>query len=141
LQTLEGISTALDKSSSVSSGVAGLWFWVIPIGNVIWQSLVTLAAILAVIKPFANYTQQIQQKSEILSKWKLYDEEINYLRISIKQFGQYDEENRNTFLALLKTRSSIEKGKTDAPDNKLQLKCEEKVKTELPADKFFIPED
>jgi hypothetical protein len=52
---------------SISSGVAGLWFWETLVGGIIWKIIVTLAAFTAVVKPLIKLSDRIQEQSVILA--------------------------------------------------------------------------
>ncbi len=127
---------------SVSSGVAGLWIWETVVGGIIWKALATLAAFLAVIKPIVKLSDQVQKKSQVLTNWRLLDDGLQQLILAINAYGKYDDEMRNSFLTLMKTKTTIIKEEpTEGVDEKLRRLCFEQVKRELPSDSFFIPEE
>jgi len=127
---------------SASSVFAGLWFWETAVGGIIWKVLATLAAFLAVYKPIVRLSDQVQQKSEILTNWRLLDDGLQQLVLSISQYRKYDDEMRNSFFTLMKTRTTIiQKEPTEGVDDRLRNKCFEQVNKELPPDNFFVPEE
>jgi hypothetical protein len=127
---------------SVSSGVAGLWLWETAVGGIIWKALVTLAAFIAVVKPLVKFSDQIQQKSETLTSWRLLDDGLRQLIILVRQCRKYDEEMQNRFLTLIQTKSTIvQREPPESVDERLRRRCFEQVNQELPSDKFFVPEE
>ena len=127
---------------TVSSGIAGLWLWQNVVGGFIWKGLVTLAAFLAVLKPLIKLSDQIQQKSEILTSWRLLDDGLRNLMLQIKECGNYDKEMLNRFHTMLETKTAIiQREPLERIDEKLREKCFQQVCEELPSDNFFIPEE
>jgi len=127
---------------SVSSGIAGLWLWGTAVGGIVWKILVTIAAFLSVLKPLIKLSDQIQLKSEILTKWRLFEDALHQLIIEISQNKKYDEDIRNRFLTLMRSKSIIIRDEPSESVNlRLREECYEQVNLELPMDKFFVPED
>jgi len=125
---------------SVSSGVAGLWFWETVVGGIIWKIIITVAAFTAVVKPLIKLSDRIQEQSVILAAWRELDNELQKLSILVRQRGRYDSELQNRFLSLMDRKSDITKKETaEAIDENLRRKCFEQVNQELPCDKFFVP--
>ena len=120
--------------------IAGLWVWSTTIGNIFWQSITAVAAILAIVKPLLGLANKIQENSEVLTKWRVLDGEFEKLTMSISQYRRYDETMRDQFLKLLETKTTI-KEPPEEPSSKLCQKCFDQVDRELPADNFFIPEE
>ncbi len=127
---------------TLSSGVAGLWFWETIVGGTIWKLLVSVAAFLAVVKPLVRLSDQVKKKSDILTSWRLLDHGLHQLTISSQETGKYDDEMRHRFRSLMETKSAIvESEPTETIDEKLREKCFQQVNQELPADNLFIPEE
>lgn len=127
---------------SVSSGVAGLWLWETAVGGAIWKGLTTLAAFLAVIKPLIKLSDQLQKRSEVLTKWRLLDDGLQQLTLEISQYREYNEKMRDSLFRLMKTKSTIIKEEPiEDIDEELRKICFEQVNKELPADSFFVPEE
>jgi len=125
---------------SVSSGVAGLWFWETLVGGIIWKIIITVAAFTAVVKPLIKLSERIQEQSIILAAWRELDDELHKLCILVTQCRKYDSELQNRFLSLMEKKSDISKRETaEAIDEKLRKKCFDRVNQELPCDKFFVP--
>ena len=138
----KNISIELILALSVSLGVAGLWLWQTAVGGIIWKALVTLAAFLAVLKPLIKLSDQIQQKSEVLTSWRLLDDGLRQLTILVSQYGKYDDEMRHRFLTLMQTKTTIiQRELPENIDEKLRRRCFQQVNQELPSDNFFVPEE
>jgi hypothetical protein len=129
-------------AATSSSGVAGLWLWATVAGGFIWKGILTIAALFAVIKPLMKLPEQIQQKSEVLTSWRLHDNELHKLSLIINQRQAYDDEIKKCFLALMDAKSSIIKQEPhEETDSKLEAMCNKIVRNELPEDNFFVPEE
>jgi hypothetical protein len=127
---------------STSSVVAGLWLWETAVGGIIWKAVATLAAFLAVIKPLVKLSDQVQQKSDVLTNWRLLEDGLQQLTLSISQYRKYDDEMRNSFFTLMKTKTTIiQKEPSESIDERLRRRCFEQVNQELPLDSFFIPKE
>ena len=129
-------------ATSVSSGVAGLWFWETTTGDIIWKALATIAAFLSVIKAVYKLSDRIQKINKSYTSWLLLDSALQKLAIMIGQDGKYDDVMKNRFLTLLDTKATIiESEPSEDIDEKLRKICYEKVNKELPVDKFYVPEE
>ncbi len=126
---------------SVSSGIAGLWFWQTPVGGLFWKSLVSLAAVLAVVKPLAQLNNRAQQTAAQLVGWRTSDEGFRRLIVRISQFGKYDDAMRERFLELVETKSEVIRNEPPGVANRVVVReCFNEVNQELPVDAFFVPE-
>ena len=129
-------------AATASSGIAGLWFWGTFAGGVIWKGILTIAALLAVIKPFVNLAGQIQQKSELLEYWRSHGNDLYILIVLVKQRKSYDNEIRNRFISMIKAKKGIiQKEPAEGVNEKLRERCYNQVNEELPCNNFFIPEE
>lgn len=127
---------------TASSGIAGLWFWETFTGGLIWKGILTITAILAVVKPIVNLAAQIQQKSELLEYWRSQGNDLNILVILTKQRKSYDNEIRNRFISIMEAKKSIiRKEPAEGINEKLRERCYNQVNKELPSGYFFIPEE
>ena len=127
---------------SASSGVAGLWFWENEIGGFAWKVLGAFTVFLAVGRPILNLTKKINKTSEMLSAYKELDHDFNKLKIKISTHKKYDEPLKDVFEDLLEKKGDIIKRYTDEYINdKLIIKCTQRVNEELPVDRFYIPKE
>lgn len=127
---------------SASSSVAGLWFWENEIGGYAWKLIGAFTALLAVARPTLNLTNKIKMTSEMLSAHKELDHDFNKLKRKISTHNKYDELLKEVFEELLEKKGDIIKRYTDGDINdKLIIKCEQRVNEELPADDFYIPKE
>jgi hypothetical protein len=126
---------------TVSSGFAGLWIWNTSSGGIIWKILLSIAAVLAVVKPLVNLSEKIQQSSELVTKWRSLDMEFQKLTIKIFQYKKYDDDMRKQLFNLLDVKSAINEP-TEAIDEKLRAKCSSLINNvELPTKDFYVPEE
>ena len=129
-------------AATASSGIAGLWFWGTFAGGVIWKVILTIVALLAVIKPFVNLAGQIQQKSELLGYWRSHGNDLYILIVLVKQRKSYDNEIRNRFISMIEAKKGIiQKEPAEGVNEKLRERCYNQVNKELPYNNFFIPEE
>ena len=66
-ERLEFYLQLLLLTTAPSSAVAGLWFWAVPAGQLIWQYTGVAAAMVAVVKPLLGLTKKIKDYEAILS--------------------------------------------------------------------------
>lgn len=125
-----------------SSAIAGLWFWETTIGKDIWQYLGVISAIIAVLKPSLSLTKKIKKYEEVLSGYKALEHDLHEIKEFIAQRLKYDKEMQNDFRKALKRKGVlVNKEPGEKIDKKLLACCQNEVDTELPADKFYVPED
>jgi hypothetical protein len=135
------LATDITLAATASSGVAGLWFWEIIAGGVVWEVILTIAALLAVTKPFINLAGQIQQKSELLAYWRSHWNDLNVLILLVKQHKSYTNKIRTRFISMMEAKKGIIQKEPPEKDEKLQERCYDRVNKELPFSDFFIPEE
>jgi hypothetical protein len=127
---------------SASSTVGGLWLWQGALGGYAWKLVGTFAAFLAILKPILNVTEKIQRKQEMLAGYRTLDYDLHKITVLISQGQKYDGEIQGKFLEALDREGELVKQDKDAIiDTKLVEECYEQVLLELPADKFYLPEE
>jgi len=125
-----------------SSAIAGLWFWETPVGQNIWQYLGVASAIIAVLKPSLSLTKKIKKYEEVLSGYKALEHDLHEIKELIAQKLKYDREMQNDFKKALKRKGVlVNKEPGEKIDKKLIACCQKEVDSELPAEKFYVPED
>ena len=126
---------------SASSNVAGLlWLQDYFIGMWTFQILAAITAILAVVKPFLKLPDKIRLITQVLTGYKILDNDLQMLSIFIRQNQQYDDDLKQKFSEALQRRTSLaQKEGSLGLNKKLRRQCQEDVKKELPADHFFVP--
>ena len=123
-----------------SSAVAALWFWNTPTGQVIWRGLLIVSAFLAVIKPVIKLTEKIRKYEEVLSGYRILENDLMKITVMIKQSMNYEILHRSKlFEAIDRHGELVQKSPELQTNDKLLAECQNRVKTELPAEKFFIP--
>ncbi len=116
------------------------WLWKTTLGNIFWQFILAITAISTVIKPTLKLGDKILQNTEVLTKWRMLDNQFQKLTISISQEKAYDEKSKREFGRLLDVKASIQEP-TDKLDKSLRNECFGMVKKELPFENFFVPEE
>lgn len=125
-----------------SSAIAGLWFWETPLGQGIWKYLGVVSAFIAVLKPSLALTKKIKKYEEVLSGYKALEHDLHEIKELVAQKLKYAQEMQNDFKKALKRKGVlVNKEPGEKVDKKLLACCQREVDTELPADKFFVPED
>lgn len=125
-----------------SSAIAGLWFWETPLGQQMWKYLGIASAIIAVIKPALSLTKKIKKYEEVLSGYKGLEHDLFEIKEMITQKLKYDKEMQNDLKKAIKRKGIlVNKEPGEKIDKKLIACCQREVDTELPAEKFYIPED
>lgn len=128
--------------SAPTSAVAGLVFWKTEIGAVLWRVFAVIAALVAVAKPLLGVANKIAKLEEILVGYKSFEHDLQCLTIAINQERKYAEVNQQRFSELLeKKRELITRNKVEIRDKRLLRICQQEVRSELPPESFFIPED
>lgn len=126
---------------SASSNVAGLlWLQEYLVGMWVFRILAAITAILAVIKPFLKLPDKIRLITEILTGYKILDNDLQMLSIFIRQHQKYDDDLKQKFSEALQRRKTLaQKEGSLGLNKKLRRQCQQDVKRELPVDHFFVP--
>lgn len=129
-------------ATAPSSAIAALWFWNTEIGKPIWQSIGVIAAVAAVAKPPLNLTKRIKDYEAILSGYRTLEYDLLEIKTLVEQRKKYDQALQSELKkALQREKTLVAKTPETRENKKLKRECEEEVLRELPADRFFIPED
>ncbi|MDM8553663.1 hypothetical protein QUF75_02900 [Desulfococcaceae bacterium HSG7] len=128
--------------TTASSAVGALWFQNSPFGQQIWKILVTFSAFIAAIKPIINYTDKIRKYEEILTGYRALENDLEKITILIKQSKKYEKIHRSKLFEAIDRHGKLKQKSPEIKiDEKLLKKCQLKVKSLLPSDIFFVPED
>jgi hypothetical protein len=145
LQRIERANLTIEYillATAPSSAIAGLWFWNTEFGKPIWQSLGVLAAIAAVAKPPLNFTKRIKDYEGILVGYRTLEYDLMEIKTLIEQRGKYDQTLQSEFKkALQREKTLVAKTPETRENKKVKRACEEEVRRELPAERFFVPEE
>lgn len=129
-------------ASASSSVIASLAFWTTTYGRYAWQLFTVISAIVAVIKPLLGLTEKIRQLQETTTQYRLLEQDVKKIEVSIRQQQSFDREHSDQFLAAIdKMKSIVAKTPESRIDEKLRKKCTDEVKKELPESYFYIPEE
>ncbi|HYN82292.1 MAG TPA: hypothetical protein VES88_12375 [Gemmatimonadaceae bacterium] len=130
-------------ATAAGSAIAGLTFWSAGVGRIIWQMLMIIAAVLAVAKPLLKLTDRIQTLAELVGKYRAVEYDLKKIEVAIRQRRKFEPDLREMFVATLDRMAEIAKEKNGEfrVREKLRKKCRLEVEKELPASRFFIPEE
>lgn len=128
-------------AASGSSGVAGLWLFHTGAGDIIWKSLASLAALIAIYQNVARPTERIRRLETQATGWAQLEHSLAALRRRIHETGRYDAAIQNDLQEILDGKLTIIADISEPHlDTKLRDRCFEDVKRELPAHVFYVPE-
>lgn len=145
LQTFERYNFWIETTLAIfapSSAVAGLWFWRMEYGKMVWLFFGAITAVLSAIKPILGLTKRIKAFEGILSGYRLLEHEIRTLMISIEQKRKYDSVLQTEFKRIHEREKPLISQNIEAyPVERVRKQCQERVESELPPNIFFIPEE
>jgi hypothetical protein len=145
LDRIQRFNTIIEISLAVtapSSSVAGLWFWKAQSGEVAWQVLTVLTAVLALMKPFLRLSEKIRKYEEVLSGYRILEHDLNTLVVDIQQKGVYSAGHKAKLQEALKRKGAlVAKSPQAKPSRLLVRRCQDEVEVELPHANFFIPKE
>jgi hypothetical protein len=129
-------------AAAPSSAIAGLAFWKHDIGQLVWQSMGVVAAVVAVIKPLLAIPKRIKEYENILVGYRILEYDLRELKTNIEQKGKYDSVLQTEFRkAVQREKALIGKSPEAREKAKLKSRCQAEVNRELPAALFFIPQE
>lgn len=145
LQQTERLNFSCDLillATAPTSAIAGLWFWTANYGQLAWQILGGIAAIVAVVKPLLLLTKKIKDFEGVVVGYRALEFDLMEIKSNVEQKRKYDVSMQTEFRKALQ-REKVLVGKTPESREKVDVKakCEEEVRKELPDECFFIPED
>lgn len=127
---------------STSSSAATVWLFSTALGEIVWQTLGSIAALLAIIKPFLKLTDRASRMEAAHTGYRLLDYDLGVISEEIRQKGTYADDIRENFRnAQARARELVSKSPDQKPKRSLIKRFEEEVKSELPMEKFYVPEE
>jgi hypothetical protein len=142
LKTLNFWIEVVLAATATGSALAGLAFWSTEFGKPVWQGLLVISAIIALVKPPLKLTDRIQLLQEWAADFKGVEYELKKIEIGIRQQGDFTSALKNRFFTTMDRYAELAR-KAEAEsriDNRLKRRCQDEVARELPAEKFFVPE-
>jgi hypothetical protein len=128
-------------AGSGSTGVAGIWFLATPSGGMVWKSLASVSALLAVYHSVTRPSEAIRKLETQVTGWAQLEHLLSDVRRRIHELKRYGEPLQKEVKSILDQKQSIFTGLIDTnTDETLRTRCFERVKKELPPEVFFIPE-
>jgi hypothetical protein len=139
------ISKAIDIALAVftpSSAITGLFLLHTSAGKIAWNSLISVASLLAVSKPFLKLDIQRAQLIASLSGYTQLRHDLEGLTMRIRRRGKFDDALEAEFESIRRKKVSVYKRTTLF---KLSKKKREELYNEVirqhPMNRFFVPED
>lgn len=127
---------------SSSSTVASIWFFGTWAGGLLWKTFGGIAAILAIYQPIVKPSEQIQALEKRVTLWRTIELDLETLTRKIADAKKYDQALENKFQDIMDRRQNIILSYVDPTvDEILRKKCNDEVNKELPAERFFDPEE
>jgi len=124
-----------------TSSVVGGWsLWHAGIGSTIWAVLGGLTALVAVIKPFLQFSKQVERYTKLFIG---YGDTFYDLELLVSEIGRKRNYNDEMEMAYHKTLDRLKQLAADddpQPNRKLVLKCTDEVNKEIPMERLWWPE-
>lgn len=128
-------------AATPGSAIATFALWKSKTGGELWQAIIIVAAIVALIKPALNLTAIITKTDTILSGYKLMSYDLEELIKKIRRNGKYGNDETAIFDEInLRKRTLI----TQDPEIKSSFRLRNKftimINEELSQYDFYLPE-
>jgi len=125
-----------------TSAIAGLWFWNTDAGKIAWQYLGVIAALAAVVKPLLGLTKRIKAYESVLSGYRMLEYDLREIKDLVEQKQKYDGPLQAEFKKALQREKQLVGKNPESHENRQVLReCELEVRSELPGQSFFVPEE
>lgn len=124
-----------------TSGAIAAWnVWQHGPGTFVWKSLAAVATLVALVKPFLNLPKEIERYSELVTGWANVFYDLKQITVRMRTCGAITDEIWSAFEP---TQQRVkELGVKDDPsiDKRLQRRCFEDIKKQIPSDALWWPE-
>lgn len=129
-------------ASAPTSAIAGLWFWNLEWGQLIWKCFAIPTAVVAVAKPLLHLPKRMKDYEAVLSGYRILEFDLMEIKIGIEQKQRYDAQLQAEFKRVQqRERTLVGKTPEAQEDPKVRATCQAQVLKELPTDSFFVPEE
>lgn len=141
LQTIRDWDKVLEISIAIgtSTAIGGWALWRASIGATIWAVVGGLVAVLAVIKPILQLSQEIERYSKLFIG---YGDTFSDLGNLVDEVGKTENYSGEMDVAFRKTFERLKQLAADddpQPNQKLVQKCTDEVNREIPVDSLWWP--
>jgi len=127
-------------ATATGSAVSAIAFWSTDLGQVVWKSLSSIAAVLAVAKPLSKLTEKMQRLEAMASGYAGVDHDCMRIEIAARQRGAFDADLQERFDVVLERVAKLqEKDAESHTDTALRDRLQEEVLAELPVDSLYLP--
>lgn len=125
---------------SAGLAVADSVYWKTETIGEIWQFLVAIAALVAMVKPFLKFSEKIEKLKGITTDYIGLEHDLNVLILSIKERGKFEDDLKSIFWLAMEKLGRVKAQQIELKiDKSLQDKCYEEVNKENPMNSFFVP--
>ena len=83
---------------AASASVAAWWAWTTTVGSALWGVLGGIAAVLALVKPYLHYPQDIERYSKLTAAYSTVFSDLRAVIRRVKTSRQLTQEDMNWFL-------------------------------------------
>lgn len=124
------------------SAVPALFFWETPLGKVFWGILLSVASVVAAVKPLLKLDERVRLHEKTIIAFRTLEHDLQALRISIRQDQAYDQTHRQLLMKLLSRKKELaEEEPIEKLHHDLLERCQQEVLSELPQERFYVPAD
>ena len=142
LDALQKEAFLMEVTSAITasgSGVAALTLWNQGAGQLAWQGLALLAAIVAVVKPLRAPGKRIEVFTRQQQGYHGNFFAMKKLAFSIRQAGAITDDHRKRFDTVYDRHVQLNTEDESSPHEDLRRQAQEAVRKELPGAEFWWP--
>ena len=145
IHRIRKVSKTIDIALAVltpSSAIAGFFLLNTPAGKVVWNTLITVASLLAVSKPLLKLDEQKAQLVRSLSGYTQLSHDLEDLTMGIRRKRRFDDELYAVFERIRRKKGSLYKRTALFElSKKKQKELYDEVIRQQPTSRFFVPEE
>jgi hypothetical protein len=124
-----------------SASVAGWAIWKIASGSVVWAVIAGTSALLAVIKPIAQISKQVERYSKLHSGHADVSFDLEALIREIRADGAVSDPIKHTYSRTMERIRVLVPQDDPRPSRKLLKKCFDEVNREIDVRDFWLPKE
>jgi hypothetical protein len=139
LQRESFIMEVVTAVTASGSGVAALTLWNQGAGQVAWQALALVAAVVAVVKPLRAPSKRIEVFTRQQQGYHANYFALKKLGFLIRQAGIVTDDHRKRYDTVYDRHVQLNTEDEQTPDEALRREAQEAVRKELPSAAFWWP--
>jgi hypothetical protein len=145
IHRINKVSKTIDIALAIftpSSAITGFFLLNTPAGKIVWNTLITVASLLAISKPLLKLDKQEEELVESLSGYTQLCHDLEDLTIKIRRRRRFDDELYAAFEAIRRKKANLYKRTALIQiSKKKQKQLYDEVIRQQPTNRFFVPED